>query len=1200
MTLKLPPLALLLFTVFGLLVTLRAPAQVFTRKLDPADPSMSRIARMPAGGVPSFEAGAVDVARLKAEDEIDQKAGKPLRIAVVQPASVNVLQAGKATIVDGERVTYYELRSPGALGIGADFDRLRLAEGTQIYLYNAARTTLVGPITRTENTTDNHYISDRLMGDRLMIEVHEPLKAGPSEISLSGIIHEYNIPFGPYGNIRSALACHNNMACAPDYQYEGDAVAQIFMVYNGGGYLCSGAMLNDTQQSFRSYFLTAFHCIDFTGDLQLQPAETASTANWSFFFKYQSATCTPNMDDNIYVTINGATFRAGSPNTDMTLLELNRQLPLNQEIPFLGWDRRTSNYIGTFGIHHPNGSVKKISFASGASIYNGWNGTFPESHHEMIFTSGTMEGGSSGSPLFNSDRRVIGQLHGGASGCAPIRMLYGRFDLSWFGNGTDNTRLSNWLDPTRTGATVTNAATPRLTGPGSFTGSATYAVNANNALTTWTVLGGNGIVSPTSGSGNRADLTGLTSGSSLTIVFSVNAGQSYPITFRQTFDVGSPTANRPPVAPVGGIENQRVPLNTPYDFELPKFSDPDGDALTYSVVGLPEGIVFNNDETGTYLFGVPSQPGVNTVVVTATDPGGLTASTAFSLTILANRAPTRVGAVVSGTAAVGIVSTFALTSLISDPDGFPMSYTVTGTYPPGMARVGNNITGRPTAIGSYTLSVIGVDEGGLSNSTTFIINVLSVPNRPPVPLGANLTASLSTGINYRLSVAGIFTDPEGNSITYGAIGMPAAYTLVNTPEPAILCRADVPSVVSFTLTGTDPQGGVGRTNLTIVFQTPAASSALQVLQPTYDCNTGAIVFRTSGGNGTPITFSAVGVQRASATSTSGTVEAGLRADPKPIVITATQSGSITATYTFDFGAYCQGIAPILPPDPTPPAPTGALTMQQPTYNCNTGVIVFNTSGGDGSPITFQAVGVQRTSPTSTTGTLEPGLRADPKPIVITATQNGVSVSVTFNLVGYCNGTVPPPVPPTTPPTSPTTSPGSALSLTTPTYNCATGVIVFNTAGGDGTPITFSAIGVRRTSPTSATGTVEEGLRSDPKPLVISATQSGVTTSITFNFGAFCGGSVRMASSEPTNSLNVEVLGNPTPGEWVSLRVSGLGSASLQVQTVDATGRPVADGAWTVGGTTATVTVKLGRMPGAYLLRVQSGSAVKTVRVVKIE
>jgi hypothetical protein len=92
----------------------------------------------------------------------------------------------------------------------------------------------------------------------------------------------------------------------------------------------------------------------------------------------------------------------------------------------------------------------------------------------------------------------------------------------------------------------------------------------------------------------------------------------------------------------------------------------------------------------------------------------------------------------------------------------------------------------------------------------------------------------------------------------------------------------------------------------------------------------------------------------------------------------------------------------------------------------------------------------------------------------------------------------------------------------------------------------------------------------------------------------------MASSEPTNSLNVEVLGNPTPGEWVSLRVSGLGRASLQVQTVDATGRPVADGVWTVGGTTATVAVKLGRMPGAYLLRVQSGSAVKTVRVVKSE
>jgi hypothetical protein len=92
----------------------------------------------------------------------------------------------------------------------------------------------------------------------------------------------------------------------------------------------------------------------------------------------------------------------------------------------------------------------------------------------------------------------------------------------------------------------------------------------------------------------------------------------------------------------------------------------------------------------------------------------------------------------------------------------------------------------------------------------------------------------------------------------------------------------------------------------------------------------------------------------------------------------------------------------------------------------------------------------------------------------------------------------------------------------------------------------------------------------------------------------------MALSEPTNSLNVEVLGNPTPGEWVSLRVSGLRSSGLRVQTVDASGRTQADAQWTVDGSWATVGVKLGRAPGVYLLRVQSGTDTQTVRVVKSE
>ncbi len=80
---------------------------------------------------------------------------------------------------------------------------------------------------------------------------------------------------------------------------------------------------------------------------------------------------------------------------------------------------------------------------------------------------------------------------------------------------------------------------------------------------------------------------------------------------------------------------------------------------------------------------------------------------------------------------------------------------------------------------------------------------------------------------------------------------------------------------------------------------------------------------------------------------------------------------------------------------------------------------------------------------------------------------------------------------------------NSLSLSQPSYNCATGQITFNPVGGDGSPITFITPGISRTSPTSLTGIVETGLRSDPKPLSITAIQGSRIVNTTFDFAAFC-------------------------------------------------------------------------------------------------
>jgi hypothetical protein len=77
---------------------------------------------------------------------------------------------------------------------------------------------------------------------------------------------------------------------------------------------------------------------------------------------------------------------------------------------FLGWDRTGSPGTGGVGIHHPYGDIKKISTYSKSPT----NSTCMNSNYWDISFDKTSNGFSvpenvsSGSPLINSDHKVIG------------------------------------------------------------------------------------------------------------------------------------------------------------------------------------------------------------------------------------------------------------------------------------------------------------------------------------------------------------------------------------------------------------------------------------------------------------------------------------------------------------------------------------------------------------------------------------------------------------------------------------------------------------------------------------------------------------------------------------------------------------------------------------------------------------------------
>lgn len=266
-------------------------------------------------------------------------------------------------------------------------------------------------------------------------------------------------------------------------------------------------------------------------------------------------------------------------------------------------------------------------------------------------------------------------------------------------------------------------------------------------------------------------------------------------------------------------------------------------------------------------------------------------------------------------------------------------------------------------------------------------------------------------------------------------------------------------------------------------------------------------------------------------------------------------------------------------------PQTALTLLAPTYDCATGAFRFNTCGGDGSPITFSAIGI--TGPTTNPNAfVDTELRTaiDAQPLLLRATQSGITVTYVWNIRAQC------PIIPS----------GGGLTLLSPTYDCATGAFRFNTSGGDGSPITFSAIGI--TGPTTNPNAfVDAELRTanDVQPLLLQATQSGVTVTYRWDLKAACG-RARLGEAKPDQQLRVTVLGNPVVSELIHIKVNGADGHPLRVTLVDQQGRRVSEERVDQALSTQRLSIKSGHTAGVYLLQVSTPNQSQVVRVLKAQ
>lgn len=383
----------------------------------------------------------VDMELVRSQDAVTDKVKEAAwRFGIEHEVALNTENSGEWTFEEGMHVWRLGVECPGAINVSLFLSKFDMPKGGKLVVWNADRTDYLGAFTRENNKEWGTFSIGLLEGESVVLEYQVPEASRYlGELEVGQIIHGYRsllerkAAMGPFGN---SGACNINVNCpeGADWQTEKRSVA---LIVSGGFAACTGALVNNTANDGTPYFLTANHCL-------------GTPSSWVYYFNHESETCSGSTGPTSQ-SISGGTLLASNGGSDFALIELSSTPPASYNVEYAGWDHSGVQPQNATGIHHPSGDVKKICFEEN-SPYAATTGGAAVWWIDQ-WEAGVTEPGSSGSPLFDQNHRIVGQLYGGAAACSGsvnngAYDFYGRFDVSW-GLGA-----STYLDPTGSGVAV--------------------------------------------------------------------------------------------------------------------------------------------------------------------------------------------------------------------------------------------------------------------------------------------------------------------------------------------------------------------------------------------------------------------------------------------------------------------------------------------------------------------------------------------------------------------------------------------------------------------------------------------------------------------------------------------------------------------------------------------------------------------------
>lgn len=432
----------------------------------------------------------------------DHDKSMPWRYGIERPVSVNMQHGGLWTeLNDGSKIWRATIKAAGALNLSVTFEDFYLPHGARLQLYNQDHSDITRTYTNSQNSENGQLGTWFVAGDVVWIEYYQPPRTqGAPRLQINNVIHGYrmgrvNTLIEGVRGINDSGECNYDVNCpiGTDFDTKKNLAKKAVALLNlGNGYLCSAALVNNTANDKTPFLLTANHCL-----------QNSNPSLWTIRFNWVSPTpvCGTGEDSadlQTNFTISGAELKANNSKSDFALVQLLDPIPESWDVAFAGWDNSDNNPLFEVGIHHPNGDIMKICRdnsgaqkidANGTKVWLIGGGTHGTGNGWEI---GTTESGSSGSPLFDENGRIIGQLYAGEAACDGLQNnhqydIYGRFAISWNAGNTPETRLKDWLDPINSGHTTVETLQNLLNTP-DFELIGDLKIYPNPASTTITVM----------------------------------------------------------------------------------------------------------------------------------------------------------------------------------------------------------------------------------------------------------------------------------------------------------------------------------------------------------------------------------------------------------------------------------------------------------------------------------------------------------------------------------------------------------------------------------------------------------------------------------------------------------------------------------------------------------------------------------------